>query len=133
LFGVFCVLSHSFGRTTTVRERPRGEDAKLARELRRIRFGDVVKACEESTGQPVTFTPEMIPFGRAWYEGRSLNELMLMIESPTDVSGDLVSAFRRAKDMSMQMRRVFEHDEAMIERLKDVAKTVSRDEVEVVD
>ena len=56
-----------------------------------------------------------------------------MIESPTDVSGDLVSAFRRAKDLSLQMRRVFAEDEWMSEKLKTIAKTVSRDEVEVLD
>lgn len=132
-FAIFCVLCHSFGRTVGVRERPRGDEAKLAKELRKIRFGDVVRETEKSSGQQVTFTPEMLLFGRGWYEGRSLNELMLLIDSATDVSGDLVSAFRRAKDMSMQMRRVYADDPWMTEKLKEISKTVSRDEVEVVD
>lgn len=126
-------MSNSFGRTVVVRERPRGETAKLAKKMREIRFGEVVRRCEQAVGIPVTFTPEMLLFGIGWYEGNSLQELCLLIESPTDISGDLVSAFRRAKDMSLQMRRVFAEDEWMTDKLKDVAKTVSRDEVEVLD
>ena len=80
----------------------------------------------------MTFTPEMIPLGIAWYEGRSLQELILLIESPTDLSGDLVSAFRRAKDLCMQLRRVYSDDPWTGDKLRDIAKTVSRDEVEVV-
>jgi ATP-dependent RNA helicase HelY len=133
IFGALCALSNTFARTVAVRERPRGEMGKLARAMRQIRFGDVVRTCEHAIGVPVTFTPEMIPFGMGWYQGRSLQELMLMIESPTDVSGDLVSAFRRAKDLSMQLRRVYREDPFMSDKLKDIAKTVSRDEVEVVD
>jgi hypothetical protein len=133
LFGIFCSMSNSFGRTVVVRERPRGSLAKIAKQMREIRFGEVVRRCEEAVGIPVTFTPELLVFGAAWYEGRTLQELCLMIESATDMSGDLVSGFRRAKDLSLQMRRVFREDEWMVEKLKDVAKTVSRDEVEVLD
>mgnify|MGYP001591039689 CR=1 FL=1 len=81
----------------------------------------------------VTFTPEMIPFGVGWFEGSDLQELMLLIESATDISGDLVSAFRRAKDLCMQLRRVYAEDPFMSEKLREIAKVVSRDEVEVVD
>jgi superfamily II RNA helicase len=133
LFGIFCSMSNSFGRTVVVRERPRGSLAKIAKQMREIRFGEVVRRCEEAVGIPVTFTPELLVFGVAWYEGRTLQELCLMIESATDMSGDLVSGFRRAKDLSLQMRRVFREDEWMVDKLKDVAKTVSRDEVEVLD
>ena len=133
IFGALCALSNSFGRTVVVRQRPRGDQAKLARAMRSIRFSEVVRACEQAIGVPVTFTPEMIPFGVGWYEGRDLQDLMTMIESPTDISGDLVSAFRRAKDLSMQMRRVYAEDPFMSDKLREVAKTVSRDEVEVVD
>ena len=81
----------------------------------------------------MTFTPEMIPFGVAWFEGKSLNDIGLWVESATDISGDLVSAFRRAKDLSMQLRRVYGEDEYMLGKLREVAKTVTRDEVEVLD
>jgi len=133
LFAVFCVVCNSFGRSVEVLQRPRGELAKLARKLREIRYGDAVQKTEKLNGVQVTFTPEMLIFGKAWYEGHSLQELLLMLDSTTDVSGDLVSAFRRAKDLSMQMRRVFAEDPWMMEKLKEISKTVSRDEVEVVD
>jgi superfamily II RNA helicase len=133
LFGAVCALANDFGRTTTVRERPRGEALALARSMRNIRFSDVVRRAEESAGTPPTFCPEMIPFGIAWYAGRPLNELMLMVESATDISGDLVSAFRRAKDLCQQLKRVYDGDEYMTAKLVDVMKTISRDEVEVVD
>ncbi len=132
-FAAFCVLCNSFPRSVIVREQPRGDMKKLARDLRAIRFGEVVRTTEKATGLQVTFTPEMIPFGKGWYEGKTLQELMLMLEAGTDVSGDLVSAFRRAKDMASQMKRVFAEDPWMSEKLKDILKTVSRDEVEVVD
>jgi superfamily II RNA helicase len=133
VFGAFCSLSNSFSRSVVVRERLRGPAAQLARQMRQIRYGDAVRVCEQASGVPVTFTPEMIPFGIAWHNGASLQELMLMIDSPTDVSGDLVSAFRRAKDLAMQMRKVYGEDPYMDEKLRGIAKTVSRDEVEVVD
>lgn len=132
-FAAMCCMCNDFGRTTTVRERPRGEAASLARELRQIRFSDVVRRAEESAGTQVTFCPEMIPFGVAWYTGRSLTELLLLVESATDISGDLVTGFRRAKDMAQQLKRVYEGDEYMTTKLIDIIKTISRDEVEVVD
>lgn len=133
IFGALCALSDTFARSVVVRERPVAEMGKLAREMRQIRFGAVVRACEDSLGVPVTFTPELIPFGVGWYQGRSLQELMMLIESPTDISGDLVSAFRRAKDLSVQLRRVYQEDPFMGEKLRGIARVVSRDEVEVVD
>ncbi|HCP46842.1 MAG TPA: hypothetical protein DIU15_12420 [Deltaproteobacteria bacterium] len=132
IFGAVCALSNSFSRAVEVRERPRGPAGKLARTMRGIRFGDVVRTCEHAIGTPVTFCPEMIPFGIGWYNGRDLQEMMLMIDSPTDVSGDLVSAFRRAKDLCMQLRRVYAEDPYMSDKLRDICRTVSRDEVEVV-
>jgi ATP-dependent RNA helicase HelY len=133
LFGALCALSNSFSRTVTVRQRPRGEQAKVARAMRQIRFGEAVRTTERAIGVPATFTPEMIPFGVAWYEGKSLNEIGLWVESATDISGDLVSAFRRAKDLSMQLRRVYGEDDYMLSKLRELAKTVTRDEVEVLD
>ncbi len=132
-FAAFCALCNSFSRNVTIKERPSGAKGKLAKDLRKIRFGEVVRECEKATSVDVTFTPEMIPFGVGWYEGRSLNELMLLIDSATDISGDLVSAFRRAKDMASQMKRVYAEDEKMSEKFREIMRTVSRDEVEVVD
>ncbi len=133
IFGAVCVLCNSFSRAVNINVRPKGDQGALAKELRKIRFGEAVRNTEYAIGQQVTFTPEMIAFGSAWYRGDSLQEMLLGIESATDISGDLVSAFRRAKDLCQQLKRVYEEDPYMSEKLKEILKTVSRDEVEVVD
>ena len=133
IFGAICSMSNSFSRAVNIRVRPRGLEGKLSKDIRVIRFGEPVRKTEYAIGHQVTFTPEMIHFGVEWFEGRSLQEMLLAIESPTDISGDLVSAFRRAKDLCQQLKRVYEEDPYMSEKLKTILKTVSRDEVEVVD
>lgn len=133
VFGAICVLCNSFSRAVDINVRPRGEQGKLAKDLRKIRFGEAVRNTEYAIGQQVTFTPEMIAFGTSWFRGESLQEMLLSIDSKTDISGDLVSAFRRAKDLCQQLKRVYEEDPYMSEKLREILKTVSRDEVEVVD
>jgi hypothetical protein len=92
-----------------------------------------VTAAEVMTHQPVTWDPQMIAFGQWWAEGRPLSELLLNVQSPTDISGDLVGAFRRAKDLASQLRDVYEHDPAQQRELEALCRKVTRDEVEVVD
>ncbi|MCK6527346.1 DEAD/DEAH box helicase [Myxococcota bacterium] len=134
LFGALCCLCNEFSPTVRIADRVRGEAAKLVRGLRSIRFGDSVRLAERVSGLRPTFGAEMMPFGIGWYNGESLMALMLMVESRTDVSGDLVSAFRRAKDLCSQLRKVYEHnDPFMAERLTAIMRKVSRDEVEVID
>jgi len=133
IFGAVCAMSNSFSRAVSIRVRPRGLQGKLSKAMRQIRYGEAVRNSEYAIGQQVTFTPEMISFGVSWFEGKSLQEMLLSIDSATDISGDLVSAFRRAKDLCQQLKRVYEEDPYMSEKLKTILKTVSRDEVEVVD
>jgi ATP-dependent RNA helicase HelY len=133
IFGAICSMCNSFSRAVSIRVRPRGEEGKLSKAIRQIRYGEAVRNSEYAIGQQVTFTPEMIHFGVHWFEGKSLQEMLLAIDSATDISGDLVSAFRRAKDLCQQLKRVYEEDPYMSEKLKTILKTVSRDEVEVVD
>ncbi len=134
LFGILCCLCNDFPHTVTVRERVRGEAARVVRTLRDIRFGDAVRLTERLNGVRPTFCPEMLPFGIGWYNGEDLMRLMLMVDSGIDISGDLVSGFRRAKDLCNQLKKVYEsNDPTMVERLSTIARTVSRDEVEVID
>jgi len=56
----------------------------------------------------------------------------MMIITPTDISGDLVSCFRRAKDLAGQLRDVYSDMPDQVAMLRTLIKTVSRDEVEVV-
>ncbi|MFN7144587.1 MAG: DEAD/DEAH box helicase [Myxococcota bacterium] len=132
LFGLLCSVNKEFGRD--VRLRPlKGKDLTLAREANKVRFGPVVTGAEQLTNMPVTWCPDMIPFGRMWAEGRSLAEMMLTIDSTTDISGDLVGAFRRAKDLVGQLRMVHKEDPTRASALAELIRAVSRDEVLVVD
>ncbi len=133
LFGALCALSSDITRAARAR-RPGGELARVATQLRKVRLSQPVRLAEREQGVSVTFCPEMVPIGAAWYEGRDLAELVGRLDSTSDVSGLLVNGFRRAKDLAGQLRRVYEQgeDEMMADRLREVVKTVSRDEVEVI-
>ena len=55
-----------------------------------------------------------------------------MIVNQTDISGDLISCFRRAKDLAGQLKAVYADVPDRRQMLTDLIRTVSRDEVEVV-
>jgi ATP-dependent RNA helicase HelY len=133
LFGALCALSTDITRAARA-SRPRGELATVAKALRKIRLSRVVRDAATEQGQQVTFCPEMIPIGVAWFEGKSLVELADGLDASADCTGLLVNGFRRAKDLASQLRRVYERgeDELMVDRLRQVMATVSRDEVQVV-
>jgi superfamily II DNA/RNA helicase len=132
LFGLFCSVNKEFGRD--VRLRPvKGADLALGREANKLRYSPIVTGAEELTGIGVTWCPDMIPFGRMWAEGHSLTDLMTNLESPTDISGDLVGAFRRAKDLVGQLKAVHAGDPDRANALAELIRSVSRDEVLVVD
>ncbi len=132
LFGLFCSVNKEFGRD--VRLRPvKGADLALGRDANKLRYSPIVTGAEELTGIGVTWCPDMIPFGRMWAEGKSLADMMTNLESPTDISGDLVGAFRRAKDLVGQLKAVHASDPDRAAALAELIRTVSRDEVLVID
>ncbi len=133
LYGALCALAVDITRAARTR-RPGGELARVATQLRKVRLSEPVRLAEREQGVTVTFCPEMIPIGAAWHEGRPLIELVGELEANSDVSGLLVNGFRRAKDLAGQLRRVYDkaEDEMMADRLREIVRTVSRDEVEVV-
>ena len=133
LFGVLCAVNKEFGRDVRSRLKIKGEDLTLVRELDKIRNDDVVRGSEQMTGNAVCWCPEMIPFGRLWAEGKTLAELLDYLESGADISGDLVGAFRRAKDLAGQLIDVWSVDPARVAEMKQLIRDVSRDEVLVVD
>ncbi len=132
LFGLMCAVNKEFGRDVRTRAL-RGPDLELARNAHRVRQGPVVTGAERVTGTPVTWCPEMIPFGRMWASGKPLADILTEIDAPTDVSGDLVGAFRRAKDLVGQLKSVYADDESRARSLGELISRVSRDEVMVVD
>ncbi len=133
IFGLLCSLCNEFPRSARIRRKPKGVAARIGRDLRSMRFGKAVSVSEPFRSEPVTFCPDMIPFGVRWYQGTPLVELLLDIQANADLSGDLVSGFRRAKDLASQLNDDYRQDEQMIETMRSVMRTVSRDEVEVID
>jgi len=133
LFGCLCAVTNELPRHVHRNFRPSGEDKHLARILRTVRYGDLVLDTEVMTGITQDFDPDLISLGRAWAEGDDLQELLLMIHSDTDVSGDLITGFRRAKDLAGQLRDAYRDIPDMSERLTQLIRTVRRDEVEVID
>jgi superfamily II RNA helicase len=133
LFGVLCAVNKEFGRDVRPRIRIRGDDMGIVREVEEVRRSEIVRESEALTGNPVTWCPEMVPYGRLWAEGRPLAELIDQLDSGADISGDLVGAFRRAKDLIGQLIGVWADDRDRVAALKALLKAVSRDEVLVVD
>jgi ATP-dependent RNA helicase HelY len=132
LFGVLVAMTGSLPRQCFMHHREEPRIFQLAKHITNVRMGDVVTRGEAITGLTTTWTPELIRFGVCWERGEKLEDLKRLYECETDLSGQLVSNFRRAKDMVTQLRQVHLEDEHMATRLKALAKRVSRDEVEVV-
>ena len=57
---------------------------------------------------------------------------MAYVVSPTDVTGDLVGAFRRARELAGQLKALWIHDEMKTAQLNRLIREVTRDEVAVV-
>ena len=131
LFGVLTAMCTELPRGTIG---PSDKDSRgLAKQISGIRHGAMVLEAEEVTSSQHTWDPNVIPLGKMWAEGRSLGEIMLNIQSKADMSGSLIGAFRRAKDLVSQLVDVYEHDTVRVAALKDLGRRVTRDEVEVVD
>ncbi len=105
----------------------------LFQEIESVYESDIVVGAEELVERESTFTPELMPFGERWARGESLSRLLQDIRNPTDLAGDLVGGFRRAKDLVSQVRQVHQEDRQRYDELTDVLRRVTRDEVEVVD
>lgn len=133
LFGILTGLVQDLPRSVVVRDPTRGRWNRLRERIRRVRDSENVSRAAELLGQPVTLCPELMPYGQLWAQGRSLAELLVTVQSDVDISGDLVGAFRRAKDLAGQLRSACKENEILTERLKSLVTKVSRDEVEVLD
>ncbi len=131
-FGVMCGMCHALPRAAQTA--PSKEFRALGRTIEKIRHSDTVTEAERLTRAEVVWDAQMIPFGRWWAEGRSLSEILLNIHSPNDVSGDLVGAFRRARELASQVRAVLQATaDPRADEISALIRTVSRGEVEIVD
>ncbi|MCB9671724.1 MAG: DEAD/DEAH box helicase [Alphaproteobacteria bacterium] len=132
LFGVLCALTNELARHVKPNFRARQRDRTLATRISRVRHAPRVVDAEELTGEQYPFDPVLIPIGMAWSKGTPLVEVVQMLESQTDIAGDLITGFRRAKDLAGQLRDVYAEDEHTVAILDALVKRVSRDEVQVV-
>lgn len=132
LFGICCALNKDFPRDVRIRYKMSPLENRMAQQISRLRAGPVIRESEALLRQEVTWCPDMIPFGRMWAEGKSLAELSTFLVSTTDLSGDLVGAFRRAKDLIAQLRDVWEYDPIKVDAMNTLMHKISRDEVLVI-
>jgi superfamily II RNA helicase len=134
LFGLMCAIVSELPRGVTRHYHLPRSDIALVRTAERVLRAGVVTAADELAGTQTSFGPDLIPLGRAWHDGNSLDELMAKLSSRTDVSGSVISAFRRAKDLAGQLRQAYLDSglDDHVDQLRRVLRAVSRDEVEVV-
>lgn len=132
LFGLFCGLVVELPRNVYVFRKPNKRVKEILRDVRMVFISDIVRDSARITQQQLVWEPLMLPLGEAWVEGKSLTEIQRMFSSPTDISGTLIGAFRRAKDLLSQLRNVWEGVPEEYEHYSTLMKAVSRDEVEVV-
>ena len=131
LFGVLCGMTAELPRGVTVHESRHYRS--IGRRIARIAESPIVTGAAELTGAYVGWDHQLIPIGKWWAEGRTLGEILDNVDTPTDISGSLVGAFRRAKDLAGQLRDVWRDLPDRTEEISDLIRSVSRDEVEVVD
>ena len=133
LFGVLCSITNELSRHVHHNFRPNKMDKQVAGMVRKVRESMLVTEAELMNGARQDFDPELIIIGRHWAEGDSLQELLMMVNSDTDISGDLITGFRRAKDLVGQLRDVYRDQTERVQMLNALIHSVRRDEVEVVD
>ena len=132
LYGILCGLVVELPRSVFVYQARAKTYQKLAKEIHNVYISDVVRDSTRITHQQLVWEPQMIPIGKAWAEGQSLSELKALFASTTDVTGTLIGAFRRAKDLLSQLRGAWADVPERQDALTGLMKSVSRDEVEVV-
>jgi ATP-dependent RNA helicase HelY len=130
LFGVLAGMCTNLNKRVEVRTTK--QERRIGGAVSKIRESSVVKAADHIAQSEATWDARLIGLGAAWAEGKSLNEVLANIYSPTDISGDLVGAFRRARELAGQLKALWGEDEARTTEINQLIRTVTRDEVAVV-
>ncbi len=133
LFGAMCGLVVELARSARVRKPENDKWWEIFAKFNAVFESEIVVHAEDLVDSHTVFTPEVMPLGERWARGDSLSEILEDIKNPTDMSGDLVGTFRRAKDMIGQIRDVYFADAERRKELTRLIRKVSRDEVEVLD
>lgn len=130
LFGMLAGMCTSLAKrvkvVTTKQDRQVGWAVNVVRE------SEIIEEAERLTRSDTCWDPRLIGLGAAWAQGKGLHEVCAMVESNSDLSGTLIGAFRRAKELAGQIRAIYGDDENKYTMLTDLIRRVSRDEVEVV-
>ena len=132
MFGIFTAMTGNLPRSARAYQKLQGPDRDIVKEVDQLRSTPVITGAEEITEMEINWDPALVVFGMGWAQGKPLAELIDSIQSETDLSGQLVSNFRRAKDLVTQVRAACLADDSFADMLRALAKKVSRDEVEVV-
>jgi ATP-dependent RNA helicase HelY len=130
LFGVLTGMCNTLNKRVEVNSTK--ADRQIGAVITKIRSSPIVTAADELSGSDTTWDTRMIWLGTMWAQGKSLAEIMAHVESPTDVTGDLVGAFRRAKELAGQLKALWIDDEAKVAEINRLIREVTRDEVSVV-
>lgn len=133
IFGLFTGLVQTLPRRATVRQPSDDKWWAIFDAAGEVHESDVVYDSQFLTGQEVVFVPPLMPLGEMWALGASLDTVLDEVSHSTDLSGDIVGAFRRAKDLVGQLRTIYQEDEERRKELTRLIREVSRDEVEVID
>jgi superfamily II RNA helicase len=133
LFGAMCGLVIDLPRSARVKRPSDDKWWSIFDNFTAIYESEIVESSEPLVDSVTTYTPEVMPLGERWAMGHALSDIMDDIKNPTDMSGDLVGAFRRGKDMIGQLRDVYYSDARRRRELTHLIRKVSRDEVEVLD
>ena len=104
LFGVLTGMCNTLNKRVDVHTTK--ADRRVGWKVSKVLQSDVVRAAEALTRSETTWDPRMIGLGTMWAQGKTLAEIMAYVVSPTDVTGDLVGAFRRARELAGLERRL---------------------------
>jgi len=132
LFGLLCGLVQTLPRGANLLLPLDARSRQLAKAVSRVRFAATVRGAERITGVEVDWSPELMPCGLLWAEGEPLSAILDRIDSDIDIAGDLVGAFRRARDLVAQLRELYADEPSRVEALHQLLRDTGRDEVEVV-
>ena len=130
-FGVFCGLVATLPTKARVR-RPDRKWRDIMERITLVAQSDPVRHSAQLLGVEPNCTLELMPLGERWAAGDKLADIHSAIDNPTDLSGDLVGAFRRAKDLVSQLREVYHEDQDRARSLAQLMRRVTRDEVHVL-
>lgn len=131
LYGVCCGLVAGLPTKARV-GRPDKKWREIQERIFAIFQSDPVQHAAQILGVEPVCSLELMPLGERWAQGDKLAEINAAIDNPTDLSGDLVGAFRRAKDLISQLKDIYQEDEQRIKGLNQLSRRVTRDEVHVL-